>query len=690
MTFEIAVDVGGTFTDFVLNEDGVLTAYKSSSTPGNIATGILQGLEMIAGRRGETLGTILSRCGSFACGTTVATNAILEGKAAKTALLCTEGFRETLSIRDGGKADTYNIYLDFPLPYIPRHLTFGVRERINAEGGVEAPLDQAQVLPILAQLKDWKVEAVAVALLWSIANPAHEQRLGEMIEAALPGIPYSLSHRVSPTLREYRRTSATALDASLKPIVRRGVGEVEGRLRDAGFAGVLTFVTSNGGRTSPAEVLEKPVYLCLSGPSAAPMAGCNLARQAGVAHGNVLTIDMGGTSFEVSIATDWQVPMHREGVIGGHMFGVPSVDVRTIGAGGGSIARVDAGGFIHVGPASAGAFPGPACYGRGGTLPTVTDANLVRGLLEPSRFADGQMELSRGKAEAAVRDHVATPMKIDLRAAAALISTTVEQNMVAAIEDITIRRGIDPREFVLVSGGSAAGLHVVAIARELGIRQVLVSPLAGVLSAFGVATGDIRFNFARSLFTSTANFDYAGVARVLGELEAEGMAYLDRMQVPADRRALAYTTEARYAGQAWQLTLPLAVSHIADSATLADVVEAFHQLHERLYTVRAPLDPVEFTEWNLVAIGRFESDATPAPRQGVVSGPAASASASRTVFLPDHGGEVEISVLVAANLTPGQVVRGPCLVQDRLSVTLVPQQSEARQTPDGSLLIDLL
>jgi N-methylhydantoinase A len=332
MVLEIAVDVGGTFTDFVLREGGALTAYKNTSTPGNIAGGILQGLEMIACRRGETLDALLSRCSSFACGTTVATNAILEGKAAKTALLCTEGFRETLSIRDGGKADTYNIYLDFPPPYIPRHLTFGVRERMNAEGGIETPLDEAQAMQILGQLKDWKIEAIAVALLWSIANPSHERRLAELIELVLPEVPYSLSHRVSPTLREYRRTSATALDASLKPIVRRGVGEVESRLRAAGFSGVLTFVTSNGGRTAPAEVLEKPVYLCLSGPSAAPMAGCNLAKQAGIPHGNVLTIDMGGTSFEVSIATDWQVPMHREGVIGGHMFGVPSVDVRTIGA----------------------------------------------------------------------------------------------------------------------------------------------------------------------------------------------------------------------------------------------------------------------------------------------------------------------------------------------------------------------
>jgi N-methylhydantoinase A len=687
MALEIAVDVGGTFTDFVLREDGTLTAYKSTSTPGNIAGGILQGLEMIAGRRGERLDALLSRCSSFACGTTVATNAILEGKAAKTALLCTEGFRETLSIRDGGKADTYNIYLDFPPPYIPRHLTFGVRERMNAEGGVETPLDETQAMQILTQLKDWKIEAIAVALLWSIANPSHERRLAEMIELVLPEVPYSLSHRVSPTLREYRRTSATALDASLKPIVRRGVGEVEVRLRAAGFSGVLTFVTSNGGRTAPAEVLEKPVYLCLSGPSAAPMAGCNLAKQAGISHGNVLTIDMGGTSFEVSIATDWQVPMHREGVIGGHMFGVPSVDVRTIGAGGGSIARVDAGGFIHVGPASAGAFPGPACYKRGGYLPTVTDANLVRGLLEPSRFADGQMALSQEKAEAAVREHVATPLKLDLRAAAALVCMTVEQNMIAAIEDITVRRGIDPREFVLVSGGSAAGLHVVAIAKELGIRQVLVSPLAGVLSAYGVATGDVRFNFARSLFTSSSGFDFAGVARVLDELEAEGTADLDRMCVPSDRRALACSAEARYAGQAWQLTLPLTVSRVPDPATLADVVEGVHRLHERLYTVRAELDAVEFTEWNLVAIGRADDEHVLRVHQDEPGLPKGTPQ-TRRVFLPDHGGETEIPVFAASGLAPAELVAGPCLVQDRLSVTLIPHSCTARQTHVGSMLID--
>lgn len=685
MALEISADVGGTFTDFVVREvGGSVALFKSSTTPGRIVEGIFNGLAQIARRRGTTLRALVEQTNSFACGTTVATNAILEGKAAKTGLICTDGFRDTLLIREGGKADTYNIYLDYPAPYIPRYLTFGVPERISAEGGVEIPLDETAVRQAIARMRDWGVEAIAVALIWSIANPAHELRIGEIIAEEWPAVPFSLSHQVSPTLREYRRFSAAAIDASLKPIVRRNIADIESRLAADGFSGVLTFITSNGGRTSTQEVLAKPVYLCLSGPSAAPHAGVMLARSDGAEDGNIVTIDMGGTSFDVSITTGWNTPMHREGMIGGHMFGVPSVDVRTIGAGGGSIARVDAGGFIHVGPESAGAEPGPACYGRGGTRPTVTDANLVRGLLDPAGFADGQMTLSPEAAHAAVHAHVAAPLGMTVEDAASLVALTVEQNMVAAIEDLTVRRGVDPRGYLLIAGGSAAGLHAAAIARELGMRRVLIPHVAGVLSAYGIATGDIRFGFARSLFTSSDRFAHDQVNAVLTALEAEGSAYLERMRVPPDRRGLRFTAEARYAGQVWQLTLPLPSTRITPGDGLAGLVEAFHQLHERHYAVRAA-DAVEFTEWNVLATGHVsEQDrhVTDRTRQGERPG-------QRRVFLKDAGGHVDIPVIAVSDLTPGQVVPGPALLESQLTVALVPQGSQARKTASGGVMIAL-
>lgn len=687
MGLEISADIGGTFTDFVVRDaDGGVGLFKSSTTPGRIADGIFNGLALVAARHGVALPALLAGCDSFACGTTVATNAILERKAAKTALICTDGFRDTLLIREGGKADTYNIFVDFPDPYIPRYLTFGVAERVNAEGGVETPLDEAAVRAAIAQMKAWGVEAIAVALIWSIANPSHERRIGEIIETEWPDIPFSLSHRVSPTLREYRRFSATAIDASLKPVVQRNIAEIETRLAENGFAGVLTLVTSNGGRTATQEVLAKPVYLCLSGPSAAPHAGVTLARAERIEDGNILTIDMGGTSFDVSIATGWDTPMHREGVIGGHMFGVPAVDVRTIGAGGGSIARVDAGGFVHVGPESAGARPGPACYNRGGTRPTVTDANLVRGLLDPKGFADGQMELSPDAAIRAVRAHVAEPLRISAEEAASLIALTVEQNMVAAIEDLTIRRGVDPRGYLLIAGGSAAGLHAAAIARELGMRRALVPDVAGVLSAYGIATGDIRFGFARSLFTSSARFDRDAVNGVLASLRAEGTAYLDRMRVPQDKRELRFTTEARYAGQVWQLTLRLPQPVIDAASGLDELVEAFHRLHEHHYAVRAN-DPVEFTEWNLLAIGHATPEPQPIP--AAAASTRAVPSGRRTVFLKEAGGVMEIPIYTASSLPPGARIHGSALVENRLTVALVPPDCTAFITARGGLMIEL-
>jgi N-methylhydantoinase A len=682
----ISLDIGGTFTDFVVrDEDGTVGTYKSSTTSGKISDGIFNGLSMIADRRGLELRELLAGCRSFSCGTTVATNAILERKTAKTGLICTEGFRDTLLIREGGKTDTYNLYVDYPPPYLPRHLTFGVRERMNAEGGVETPLDEQQVRDAIGRMREWQVEAIAVSLLWSVANPAHELRIGEIIAEEWPDIPVSLGHVVHPTIREYRRTSAAAIDASLKPIVHRNINEIRQRLESNGFGGVLTLVTSNGGRTSVEEVMSKPVYLCMSGPSAISHAGSEVGRMEGVPHGNIITVDMGGTSFDVSVTTGWRTPMHREGSIGGELFGVPSVEVLTIGAGGGSIARVDAGGLIHVGPESAGAFPGPACYGRGGTSPTVTDANLARGLLEPEGFADGQMQLSRAAAEEAIRLHVGDKVGMDVQQAASLICLTIEQSMVGAIEEITIRRGIDPRDFVLVSGGSAGGLHAAAIARELGIRQVLIPRAAGVLSAFGIDRGDVKFNFARSLFTSARRFDFQAAEDVLRALEAEGTAYLDRMGVPQARRELHFSVEARYAGQVWQLTLPLPRPQLRTKAELDALVEAFHQLHEQHYSVRSPEDPVEITEWNLVAVGRAEVRAAeelagsastlPMPRR-------------RPAFLLGEGA-IDLPVYHLDALPIGRPLPGPALIQDNLTVTLVPREASASITGHRAIVIDL-
>lgn len=687
MSVQIAVDVGGTFTDLVLKEaNGRVRNYKAPTTPGRIVDGILDGVGLIAGDFGVSSRELMAGCTRFACGTTAATNAILEHTYARTGLICTEGFRDTLTIREGGKADTYSIAIDYPEPYIARELTHGVRERLNSEGGVELPLDEDHVVAVIGALKAQGVESIAVALLWSIANPAHEIRIGALIEAHWPGVPYSLSHRTSPALREYRRTSATAIDASLKPLVSRTVNELELRLRDAGLKGVLTLMTSSGGQTAVDEVIARPINLCLSGPSAAPESARTTIRAEEQETCNAIVVDMGGTSFDISIIDDWQIPMHREGVIDGHVFGVASVEVKTIGAGGGSIARVDAGGFIHVGPESAKSVPGPACYSRGGTLPTVTDANLVRGFLDAGNFAGGTMTLAIDKALKAIDQHVADPLDLTVEEAASLIGLTVEQNMVAAIEEITIRRGVDPREYVMVAGGAAAGLHAVPIARELGIKRVFVPPVAGVLSAFGILVSDMKTTFSRSVPLSTDTFDFERANEALAGLASESEAYLDRMKVPAEAREIRFSTEARYRGQVWQISLPFDMRRIEGQRDLDRLVEAFHQLHEKLYFVRSS-DPVEFTEWTALAIGKLPAAEL---RHAAHGGSADTAEKGRrAVYIRELGGKADIRVVDGARLAPGSVVQGPAMIDQPLTTIVLYPSTTATYSANGGVWIDL-
>jgi N-methylhydantoinase A len=683
---QISVDVGGTFTDLVAHhEDGTIAGYKTPSTRPDIIEGFFDGLGLIAAENGLTLEDLMPRIQRINFGTTAATNAILEGKAARTALLTTRGFRDTLLIREGGKDASYDLQAPYPQPYVPRSLTFEIDERMTAEGVIHRPLNEESVRNAITMLKEKEVEAVVISLLWSIANPAHELRAAEMVRAELPEIALSLGHEVNPCVREYRRTISAAIDASLKPLVRSNVEKLERLMKEYHFQGKLTYITSTGGKASGSEVVQRPVYLCYSGPSAAPVAGQRFAQMEGFTEGNVLTVDMGGTSFDVSIVTNGKLLTHREGSIAGHLFGVPSVEIHSIGSGGGSIARVDAGGFLHVGPESAGSRPGPACYERNGTQPTVTDANLVLGILNDTFSSGSGMSLNRDLAAAAL-ETIASPMGLSNDEAAALITHTCEQDMVGAMEALTIERGIDPRQYVLVAGGAAMGAHAVSIAKEIGIKKVIVPRMAGVLSAFGILAGELSFNFARSFFTSSDNFDAAGVETAIDQLTEEGRRFLDEMSVPEELQILEFSCETRYRRQVWQLTLPFDPSGLTAADGIRNLMTAFHKLHHFSYGSSSEGDVIEFTEWNVRARGQVDDVTLPE-----ISGPEKriGPSSIRSVYFKQLRKRIDVPVYGPLSLPIEEDIEGPLLIDEHLTTIVIEPGVQIRLSALGNYVIDV-
>jgi N-methylhydantoinase A len=683
----IAVDVGGTFTDLVVAfEDGSVVGYKTPSTKPDIIQGFFNGIELIAESIDISARDLFKRLKRVDFGTTAATNALLEGKAARTGLITTRGFRDVLVVREEGKADTYDMKAVYPEPYIPRALTFEVVERMTAEGSVLTGLDEASVLAAIEALRRAEVEAVAVSLIWSIANPAHELRVAQLLREHLPNVAVSLGHEVNPCLREYRRTIACALDASLKPLVQLNLNEMKRRLAEVEFDGKLTYITSSGGKASAEDIMRRPVYLCFSGPSAAPESGRRFSRMEGIEHGNIITVDMGGTSFDVSIISSGNLPMHREGSIAGHPFGVPSVEIHTIGAGGGSIAHVDAGGFLHVGPESASSYPGPACYKRGGTRPTVTDANLISGYLSTNFSAGGGMTLARDLSVNAFDAEVAGALDVPVEEAAGLVTFACDQSMVAAIEELTIKRGIDPREYVLVAGGAAAGAHAVSIAREIGVKKLIIPKMAGVLSAFGILAGDVTFSFARNFSTSTGNFDQTGVLAVLEDLQREGIAFLNGMTVAQADQKLIYTCQARYDGQVWELSLPIDPAELTGPDAAARLATRFHELHHSLYQAASENENVDITEWNVLATGKLTDVVLPEILAGhKPSGPIGT----RPAYFREYRKVVDTPVYGPLSMPIDEPVRGPLLIDEKLTTIVVGPDAAVRLTRFGNYVVDI-
>lgn len=688
-TARITCDIGGTFTDVVVSDlSGRTTVSKALTQPSRLFDGLLAALERAAQLLEEPLPDLLRRTALFIFSTTQATNAILEGTTARTALLCTEGFPDILVRREGGSLRPYDYSRPYGEPYVPRRLTFEVPERIDAGGNVLLALDEQAASARLREAASLGVEAVAVCLLWATANPVHELALGALIERQLPGVRCSLSHQLNPIVREYRRASGTCIDASLKPLMQRHLPEIETGLREHGFAGELLAASSAGGVVPMGELIERPLWSARSGPSLAPV-GAGAVALAETGRGDVIVCDTGGTSFDVSLVRDGELVFTGETWLGepfaGHLTGLSSVDVRSIGAGGGSIAWVDPGGLLRVGPESARADPGPACYGRGGIKPTVTDAALVLGYIDPERFLGGTMRLD-SEAAAGALGELSRRLGIGLKEVADAVLAIANERMIAAIHELTVNEGVDPRESLLVAGGGAAGLTILPIARELGCREVLIPRAAGVLSAFGGQHSDIVREVTAPHLTDSQSFDFEGVAatiaalrRRMSEFEAELPAELTG---EVQRR---WYVEARYAHQVWDLPVPLRGEGVPDEHALDDLIAGFHDAHERVFAVREPGQRIEMIQWKgRVVLDTAKPPLAAADRRGERAAPAVRRSAYFAGL-----GDVEVPVHAGEQLACGATVKGPALVIEPETTIVLYPGCAARVSELGNYLVEI-
>jgi N-methylhydantoinase A len=672
---QIGVDIGGTFTDIVaLDRAGRLALTKVPSTPKDLLEGIGAAVTQVLALAGARPADV-ERC---IHGTTVATNAILEQKGAVTAILTTEGFEDVLELGRMKRSRMYDLAMDPEVPTFlaPRRRRVGIPERLDARGRILVPLDEDAVRAAVPALRAQAVQAIAVCYLFSFVNPAHERRTREIIAELAPEISVSLSSEVDPTFREYERLCVTAFDAYLGPVVKRYLAGLADTLRGLGVPGVPLIMRSRGGIVSAALAAQQPVTLFLSGPAGGVIGAAFAAERSGVS--DFVSLDMGGTSNDVAVVRDGTPLLASEGAIGPYPVRTPMVDVNTIGAGGGSIAWIDAAGGLRVGPRSAGADPGPACYGRGGDEATVTDASVVLGYLNPARFAGGTLALDVAAAERAVAA-IGRRLGVDAVTAAAGIHRVVNARMADQIRLVTIKRGYDPRQFSLVVLGGAGPVHGAALAAEMGMAEVLVPEAPGVLAAFGLLAAAIEHHHARTLQAPTDAADLDAVNSCLAELDAAGRDRVREEGVAADHARVAYAADMRYVGQAYELEVPIAVPVVRER--MPEILAAFHAVHERVYGYARTQQPVEFV--NFRAVHTY-----PLPRPVVT--PAARATGTladarlgerRAYF----GAFVPTAIYERARLPLGARLAGPAIVEQSDTTTVIPPGVTALVDDAGNL-----
>jgi N-methylhydantoinase A len=692
MAWRIGVDIGGTFTDVALVDDasGRIGVAKVPTTPSDLAEGVLAALRTAMGRHRVAASDV----GLLSHATTVVTNAILEERGARAALVTTRGFRDVLELRRSARADLYDLFQDGPSILIPRRRRFEITERVGADGSVVTPLAEHEIDDVIASLRAARVEAVAVSLLFSFLNPAHERRLGARLRAALPDVPVYLSSEVLPEIKEFERSSTTAVCAYVGPILASYLRRLEASTRSQALP-PLYLMGSNGGILEAAEAVAMPAMAVESGPAAGVVAAALVARQTG--RPDLISFDMGGTTAKASLIRGGQYETTPDYEVGGgssrtrwmngtgHPIRVPVIDLAEVSAGGGSIAWVDRAGALRVGPKSAGADPGPVCYGRGGGEPTVTDCNLLLGYLDAGSLLGGELPIDRGAAEAAVRKRLAAPLGVDVRSAAAAVVDVVNHAMAEVLKIVSVQRGHDPREFVLAAFGGAGPLHCAALAGELGIAEIVCPPIPGAFSALGLVGSDLKRDYVRTVYVTSAQADPAGLEAAFAALEREGAAMLERAGVAPAAQRFERSIDARYARQSYELSVPVPPGAL-DAARLARVAETFHDLHRRTYGHDNRSEPVQLVNVRLTAIG---VTATLSVRDKPAPAGTDAVKARRRLWFRDAGA-VDAAVYDRRLMPAGLVAPGPAVIESLESTILVPPGWQARMDEDGFVVLTVM
>ena len=678
-----AVDVGGTFTDVVLCDpaDGRLVSTKVPTTPNDWATGVLNGIHAALQAADAQTGDVHE----VVHGSTTGTNALIERTGARVGLLTTAGFRDLLEIGRVQRpmAGLYDFMIDRPAPLVPRELCRVATERIAADGQVLTPLDENSVREAAAFFATHGIEAVAICFLFSYVNPEHERHAAEILRAALPAVDVSISSAICPEYREYERASTVVMNAYLAPVMRSYFDDFETRLQETIAPARLSIIQANGGSTSVATARDNAVTTVNSGPAGGVVAAAYYGRQHD--RRRIVSVDMGGTSFDIGLVEDGTSRVTTEGAFQDLPVKIPIIDLHIIGAGGGSIAWVDAGGALNVGPQSAGSLPGPACYGRGGSTATVTDANVVLGRLNPGFFNGGRMQLDATAARAAVSG-LATTLGLGVEETALGIIKVVNANMVKGIASVTIQRGIDIRDFSLLSFGGAGGVHAVALARDLNMAETIIPPLPGTFSALGLLVTETRHDYVRA--TPNANIETADAAALESEfleLEDKGLRELcdagfDRNEITLQRYA-----DLKVRGQTYELTLPLADNETLDHAGLQALKRAFTELYRQRYAFFFEGEAIEIVNLRVAALG--QNPAVGLPKSREIVGNASNAVKARRPVYFEAVGFVVSSVFDRAGLAAGMHIAGPALIEEESSTTLLPPGERAEVTLDLGLVI---